>query len=87
MLERLTGAVAAESTSLNALLRAAAQLDVAAARAGHARWVRGARPAFVVVKGGEGMLHVPGAFHPLLLEPALPPLPEPPSVREAGGAA
>ena len=109
VLLRLTRHVEARATGLAAVAEAAAALDVAAARAGHARWLgsHGSRPEFVdggweqrqhasldgsgarEVGGGRGKpqqhlgspLHLPGAMHPLLLEPSLAPLPEPPSVR------
>ncbi|KAG1678593.1 hypothetical protein FOA52_012600 [Chlamydomonas sp. UWO 241] len=129
VLAMLTRRVESRALPLQSLLSAAADLDVAAARARHAGWARGARPEFVAwgafeaarrragggdghegtsgsgggdsLDGGQGgsggggaraaaaaagvsvgvsPLHVPGALHPLLLEPTLPKLPEPPSM-------
>lgn len=95
--------VASRSDQIKEAAAAAAALDIAAARAGHARWLgeRGSKPEFcssssLTDRGegreeiprsqekGESPLHVPEALHPVLLEPSLPPLPEPPSVSPLG---
>lgn len=72
-------------------MEALGQLDLAAARAGHAAWL-GAHPARLVVDGGsdggDGIdsgkasdatsfeaVNLPGMQHPLLLQRYLPPLP------------
>ncbi|GFH19071.1 predicted protein [Haematococcus lacustris] len=68
------------------LQEAVVELDVVAARAGHARWLSGVRPDLVptVMAGHDGrsLLSVPGALHPVLLERVLGhSLPQPPAVR------
>lgn len=61
-------------------------LDIARARARHAKWVGGVRPSFLPDSSGPdvdgeqgqpslGCVHIQNAFHPLLLQPSLPPLP------------
>ncbi|GAX74806.1 hypothetical protein CEUSTIGMA_g2253.t1 [Chlamydomonas eustigma] len=131
VLERLTRDVVSSLRGLSSLIDSCAALDVAAARAGHARWLQGVRPRFTNSKvnaekgrplhglktadpdpdsrpeeegrintGGSDQvvtfsaqrldtssfeaspLHVPGALHPLLLEPTLAPLPDPPAVED-----
>ena len=57
-------------------------LDLVAARARHAAWLSARRPAFTA-PGQTGSVCLPGALHPLLLEAALPSLPEPPSAEAA----
>lgn len=121
----LSQLVAARVPQLSRLLAATAELDIVAARAAHARWLKGVRPRFgswqqvraaqqstwqgrapappplpspasshKPASGSNGdsseahaaaqlpasAMHVPWALHPLLLEPSLPPLPEPPSI-------
>ena len=63
-------------------MHALVQLDIINARARHARWVGGVRPRFLTEEKEQEDLQVciPGAVHPILLEQALKPLPEPPSV-------
>lgn len=86
LLSRLLGE---RAPPLLAMLAAATRLDVIAARAAHGRWLRGTRPTFVGDDddggGGSGgpeggwAVHLAGARHPVLMQPALAPLPQPPS--------
>lgn len=73
-----------ESIEILHAIKAIEKLDIACARAQHAQWLSAVRPHFSVagteVGTGCGM-RLDGAQHPLLLEMALPALPEPPSVR------
>lgn len=55
------------------VMKAVVELDIITARAQHAAWIGGVAPAF-----DDSRVHLPGARHPLLLQPALPPLPETP---------
>ncbi|KAL6764861.1 hypothetical protein V8C86DRAFT_2464886 [Haematococcus lacustris] len=69
------------------LQEAVVELDVVAARAGHARWLSGVRPDLVttLMAGHDGrpLLSVPGALHPVLLERVLGhSLPQPPAADE-----
>jgi DNA mismatch repair protein MutS2 len=87
----LSRLLAERAPPLLAMLAAATRLDVIAARAAHGRWLRGTRPTFVGDgdDGGGGSegggpeggwaVHLPGARHPVLMQPALAPLPQPPS--------
>lgn len=63
-------------------MHALVQLDIIHARARHAQWVGGVRPRFLTAEEEQEDLQVciPGAVHPILLEQALKPTPEPPSV-------
>ena len=127
-LEALTGLIVARGRELRGVVEAVAALDVARARAEHARWVSGAwggngtgRGRSGVPRGGgrgspaaaaatalspppppsehpcaaarprlldapqgraEGAVRIEGLLHPLLLERALPRLPNPPGVEE-----
>lgn len=79
----LSRQLAAARPGLEQLLGAVTALDVVAARAAHAAWLGGVRPRFTPWGGepgpGQPLLQVPGALHPLLLAPALAPLPRAPS--------
>jgi DNA mismatch repair protein MutS2 len=90
VLAALSAALGRRGAALAGMLEAVAVLDAAAARARHAAWLGGVRPAFVgagEADGGGGggdpdgasPIWVPGALHPLLLERALDPLPRAPS--------
>jgi len=124
----LTGLVVARGQELRGIVEAVAALDVARARAEHARWVSGgwqgrtkenkekeksssssspsfspssssspskvsphpcvaARPRLLDPSQGraEGAVRIEGLLHPLLLERALPRLPNPPGVEEDDG--
>lgn len=66
--------------ALEAMIRSLQELDTVFARARHARWFGGVCPQFIDDTTDEWQVCIPGAVHPLLLEPALDPLPKPPSV-------
>ena len=95
VLARLSGLLAQRAPQLQALLEAVAALDVASARARHAAWLGGARPEFVeaAAEAADGaaapasLISAPGALHPLLLEPALEPLPRAPTADDRPFAA
>jgi DNA mismatch repair protein MutS2 len=74
------------------VLSAVTALDIVAARAKHARWCNGVRPLLLDAASSSNSsmgdntpspLALPGAKHPLLLQPSLPPLPRPPSSDDA----
>ncbi|KAI8474386.1 MAG: hypothetical protein J3K34DRAFT_139599, partial [Monoraphidium minutum] len=90
VMAQLSALLARRAPQLRALLATVAQLDIAAARGRHAEWLGGVRPEFAGASGDRGepaSLHVAAALHPLLLEPALPALPRPPSADDAPFAA
>ena len=75
-------------------MAALAALDLAAARAAHAAWCGGVRLVLLsrTEAAERGGARIDGLLHPLLLEAALPPLPDPPGVvpdddHKKGGAA
>lgn len=57
-------------------------LDLATARARHASWLGASRPSFLSAEeaAAVGLVSIPHAWHPLLLQPCLPALPAPPAV-------
>jgi DNA mismatch repair protein MutS2 len=91
VLVRLSAMLGRRVAALAALVEAVAELDTSAARARHALWLGGVRPRFVGNAGdadiGASSISVPGALHPLLLEPALEPLPRAPSANDQPFAA
>ncbi|KAK9844214.1 hypothetical protein WJX81_008230 [Elliptochloris bilobata] len=84
ILRRLTCAVVKCTPRLRQVLDAVTALDIATARAKHAAWLGAVRPR--LLRPGEaearGCVRVRGMRHPLLLQRALPPLPEPPAAAE-----
>lgn len=60
-------------------------LDIATARARHAAWLGAVRPRLLRPPEADdcGCVRVRSMRHPLLLQRALPPLPEPPAAAEA----
>ncbi len=69
------------------IMDAVVALDIVAARAQHALWLQASRPGFVGAAGspalqGLSALHTPLAQHPVLMQPALPPLPTAPSAED-----
>lgn len=90
VLESMSQLLGSAAPSLRDLLVAVAGLDIAAARAGHAAWLGGRRPVFaddgvigVGINAQQSPMQLSGALHPLLLAPALAPLPRPPSPEDA----
>ena len=78
MLSALSGLVAQHAQQLRALLRGVTALDVASARARHAAWLGATQPPrFLSAEeaAAGGPVQLPRAWHPLLLQPCLPPLP------------
>ncbi|KAK9823927.1 hypothetical protein WJX72_006408 [[Myrmecia] bisecta] len=77
----LSRLVSGSSRNLKQLLKAIGALDAVNARAKHAEWMGACRPRFVTEGAALqcGCLSIPAARHPLLLEPCLPRLPEPPA--------
>lgn len=58
-------------------MHAILELDVINARAQHGKWLSGMRPRFLTGESSTtGCVHLPGARHPLLMQRALPPLPD-----------
>jgi DNA mismatch repair protein MutS2 len=80
----LTAAVAVAAAAVRGALAGVAALDLAAARAAHARWLSAREPTLTDAAAAPGV-DLRGARHPLLLAPALPPLPSGPPA--GGGAA
>ncbi|KAL4458289.1 hypothetical protein ABPG75_013154 [Micractinium tetrahymenae] len=85
VLRALSGLVAQHAQQLHSVLTAITALDVASARARHAAWLGATTPprflsAEEAVAGGP--VRLPRAWHPLLLQPCLPPLPTPPLTEE-----
>ena len=64
-------------------MHAAAELDIASARARHAQWLHATQPRFLSTEDsssdGQGCMTIHQARHPLLLGPCLDPLPRAPS--------
>eukprot|EP00198_Chlamydomonas_reinhardtii_P000566 XP_001689901.1 predicted protein [Chlamydomonas reinhardtii] len=79
VLSMLSTLLAKRAPQLMRLVDCVTALDVVAARAKHARWLSGVRPAFTA-DPSESPFWVPGALHPVLMQRGLPPLPQPPSV-------
>ena len=67
------------------VLEAVTALDIATARARHAAWLGAMRPRLLRAHDADarGCVRVRAMRHPLLLQRALPPLPEPPAAAEA----
>jgi len=85
----LSRAIHACTGSLLRLLDCAVQLDLACARAKHAAWLGAAKPVLRRINNLEGRPHqieLPGLRHPLLLEPSLGELPQPPLIGDAVAA-
>ncbi|KAG2444396.1 hypothetical protein HXX76_001149 [Chlamydomonas incerta] len=79
VLSMLSTLLAKRAPQLMRLVDCITALDVVVARAKHARWLSGVRPAFTA-DPSESPFWVPGALHPVLMQRGLPPLPQPPSV-------
>ena len=82
VLARLSAAVGAEAPAIRASLAALEALDHAGARAAHAAWCGGVRPRLLAREEAAtgGAARIAGLLHPLLLERALPQLPDPPGL-------
>ena len=74
--------VAQHAGAIERVLEAITALDLATARARHAAWLGAVRPSFLSAEDAtaQGLVRIPRAWHPLLLQPCLPPLPAPPVV-------
>ena len=73
--------VAQHAQQLRGVLSSITALDVASARARHAAWLGAtAPPCFLSAEeaAAGGPVQLPRAWHPLLLQACLPPLPSPP---------
>ena len=80
VLRELSALVAADTARLRAILGSIAALDVACARARHGAWLGAtAPPRFLSAQeaAAGGPVRLPRSWHPLLLQPCLPPLPAP----------
>ncbi|GAB4822194.1 hypothetical protein N2152v2_009240 [Parachlorella kessleri] len=88
VLAALSQLVASHADRVEGLLVSLTSLDIATARARHARWLGATRPAFISREQARatGLVRIPRAWHPLLLQPCLPPLPMPPTVDLPSGA-
>jgi len=78
VLTALSSLVAQHAQQLRALLRSVTALDVASARGRHGAWVGATQPPRFISTdeaGAHGAVRLPRAWHPLLLQPCLPPLP------------
>lgn len=78
MLCALSGMVAQHAQQLRSMLSSITALDIASSRGRHAAWLGATSPpTFLSPEGAavRGMVHLPRAWHPLLLQPCLPPLP------------
>ena len=69
--------LATSNRAVTQALEGATALDIVRARARHAAWLQGVRPAFLTPEAAskEGCVQITDARHPLLLQPSLPPLP------------
>jgi len=87
VLARLSAEIGGEAPALRASLGALEALDLAAARAAHATWCSGVQPTLLSREEAAtcGPARIGGLLHPLLLERALPALPDPPGVSPDGG--
>ena len=77
--------VGQHALQLRALLASITALDVAAARGQHASWLGATQPPrFLSAEEAAvgGAVQLPRAWHPLLLQPCLPPPPAPPLTKE-----
>ncbi|KAL3147779.1 hypothetical protein ABBQ32_002512 [Trebouxia sp. C0010 RCD-2024] len=81
ILAELSRMVKESTMSLQHIMKAVAALDIACARGKHAVWCGAQQPVFISQSEAEetGCMHALGVFHPLLLEPSLTPLKEPPA--------
>ncbi|PSC69703.1 endonuclease 2 [Micractinium conductrix] len=85
VLVALTELVGQHALQLRALLASITALDVAAARGQHASWLGATQPPrFLSAEEAAvgGAVQLPRAWHPLLLQPCLPPPPAPPLTKE-----
>lgn len=81
VLRELTGLLAQHAQRLCALLAGVTALDVASARARHASWLGATTPPRFLTQdeaAAGGPVQLPRAWHPLLLQSCLAPLPSPP---------
>ncbi|KAL0040772.1 hypothetical protein WJX79_005089 [Trebouxia sp. C0005] len=81
ILAGLSQMVKTSTLNLQRLLKAVTALDIATARARHAAWLQAVKPVFLSVDEAAqtGCIQAKAVYHPLLLEPSLPPLKEPPA--------
>lgn len=78
VLSALSGLVAQHAQQIRALLRSITALDVASARGRHGAWLGTTQPPRFISAddaAAGGAVRLPRAWHPLLLQPCLPPLP------------
>ncbi|KAA6418330.1 MAG: 2 family [Trebouxia sp. A1-2] len=80
-LSQMARPVKTSTLNLQRLLKAVTALDIATARARHAAWLQAVKPVFLSVDEAAqtGCIQAKAVYHPLLLEPSLPPLKEPPA--------
>ncbi|KAL0032477.1 hypothetical protein WJX77_002790 [Trebouxia sp. C0004] len=80
ILAGLSQLVKSSTLNLQRLLKAVTALDIATARARHAAWLQALKPVFLSADEAAqtGCIHARAVYHPLLLEPSLPPLKDPP---------
>lgn len=74
ILEETTKLIVHHATMLRKVFSIVTRIDLAIARAKHAKWIRGVQPQLAVSKTG---IFCKEAFHPLLIESELSPLPPP----------
>ncbi|KAK9833029.1 hypothetical protein WJX74_004733 [Apatococcus lobatus] len=85
ILSRLSVLVADDADTLDQILDAIAELDIANARGRHAEWLQATQPRFLSeaeCSAGQGCMTVSQARHPLLLRPCLAPLPVAPTTAD-----
>ena len=75
ILESLSQMIRKQSGVLRRILAAVTKLDLACARAKHARWIQGTMPH--ICPSSEHPIDCRSVLHPLLVEPYLSPLPSP----------
>lgn len=86
VLVALSGMVAQQAQQLRGVLGSITALDVASARGRHATWLGAATPPRFLSEqeaAAGGPVQLPHAWHPLLLQPSLAPLPAPPLPEDA----
>lgn len=75
ILESLSQMIRSQSGVLKQIIAAVTKLDLACARAEHARWIRGTMPH--IFSSSQKQIECRSVVHPLLIEPFLSPLPHP----------
>eukprot|EP00892_Ulva_mutabilis_P004836 jgi/Ulvmu1/2724/UM014_0181.1 len=79
VLTELTRMLAQHRTVLEDAFYAIARIDLASARARHAKWLRGSRPLLLSIDSHDAIVDLAGVRHPLLLQNCLETLSDPPT--------